>query len=762
VRKQIASALLVAVVFLGLAMPALADGIIIPRPRPHEPVPPLRSLAIKYHRVTVTIKDQVATTHVEQVFINESAQEIEGEYIFPLPEEASISQFAMWVDGQRLEAEVLEANKARQIYEDIVRQQRDPALLEYAGRNAFRARIYPIPAHSEKRVELEYTEVLPQDHGLVRYIYPLNTEKFSTRPLEQVSISVRITSRQTVKAVYSPSHEVDVVRGDDGTVKASYEQMNVTPDKDFVLYYTVSEEDLGVNLLSYKEGKEDGFFLLLLAPKARLEQQEVVAKDVFFVLDTSGSMRGKKIAQAKEAARYVLDNLNEEDRFNIIAFGTQVNAFDRSLQPLTKVERARSFINSLTATGGTNIYQALEEALSQTQGSRPQVIIFLTDGLATEGEVRTEKIIEMVNDRAKENVRIFTFGVGYEVNTTLLDTVSQSHHGTGSYVRPDEDLEQALSSFYEKISTPVLADVAIDFGQVRVSDTYPYPLPDLFAGGQLIIVGRYRQGDTTTVTLRGTVNGKPMSYAFKDISFRSSGGEDLIPRLWATRKIGYLLTQIRLHGAERELVDEIVELSVRYGIVTPYTSFLVDETEDALSTNGRRSIAERELEAARPQAPGMGGAAPAPTAAAGKAAVEKSVAQDSLRRAEVPAESASAQVRTVGDKTFVLRNEVWTDTLYDTGKMKAEEVAFGSERYFQLLRQYPQWGRFLALGPQVILVWEDKAYYIGASGEANPRREATPTVTPIPNTPTAAPTPTPAPVQNPWQRLLEWWRGLLL
>ena len=758
-RKQTLRTLLAVLIFLSLTMPALADGIIIPRPRPDEPVIPLRSLAIKYHRVTVTIKDQVATTHVDQVFINESAHEIEGEYIFPLPEGASISQFAMWVDGQRLEAEVLEANKARQIYEDIVRQQRDPALLEYAGRNAFRARIYPIPARGEKRVELEYTEVLPQDHGLIRYIYPLNTEKFSTRPLEQVSVAVRITSRQAIKAVYSPSHEVEVARGDDGTVKAGYEETNVTPDKDFVLYYTVSEEDLGVNLLSYKEGQEDGFFLLLLAPQAKLERQEVVAKDVLLVLDTSGSMRGTKLAQAKEAARYILDNLNEGDRFNIIAFGTQVNAFERGLQPLTKVNMAHSFINSLSATGGTNIYQALEEALGQAQAGRPQVLLFLTDGLPTEGEVRMEKIIEMVNDRAKENLRLFAFGVGYDVNTTLLDTVSQGHHGTGIYVRPDEDLEHALSSFYEKISTPVLADVSIDFGSVHVLDTYPYPLPDLFAGNQLLIVGRYRQGGTATVTLRGTVNGKPMSYAFEDIRFREKGGEELIPRLWATRKIGYLLTQIRLHGAERELIDEIVELSVRYGIVTPYTSFLVDETEDALSTEGRRGIAERELEAARPAAaPGMGGsgAAPAPTAATGKGAVEKSVAQDSMRQAEVPVESASAQVRAVGDKTFVLRDEVWTDTLYDAGKMKAERVAFGSERYFELVRAHPEWGRYLALGAQVLLVWEGKAYHIGASGESTAQGEPTPTVP----KPTVTATPTPAPRQDPWQRVMEWWKGI--
>jgi Ca-activated chloride channel family protein len=756
--KRILQAVLAMVVFLGLAAPALADGIIIPRPRPDDPVPPLRSLAIKHHRVTVTIKDQVATTHVDQVFVNESNQEIEGEYIFPLPEEASISQFAMWVDGKRLEAEVLDREKAREIYEDIVRRQRDPALLEYAGRNAFRARIYPIPARGEKRVELEYTEVLPLESGLLRYVYPLNTEKFSTRPLEQVSVSVHVSLRQALKAVYSPSHEVVVHRHDDGTVDASYEEMGVTPERDFVLYCTVSEEDLGANLVSYKEGKEDGFFLLMLAPKAKVGAQRIVAKDVFFVLDTSGSMRGKKLTQAKRAAQYVLDNLNEGDRFNVIAFSSSTSQYASGPRSVKEVEEARAFIERLESAGGTNIHAALEETFAQAGSGRPQVVIFLTDGLATEGEIRTEKIIEMVAARAGKDARIFTFGVGYEVNTMLLDTVSQGHHGTSSYVRPDEDLEQAISSFCEKISTPVLADLSLDFGGARVEDTYPHPLPDLFAGGQIILVGRYRQGGNATITLRGTVNGEPATYTFRDVRFRSSGGDDFIPRLWATRKIGHLLTQIRLHGAERELVDEVVGLSVRYGIVTPYTSFLVDETEDALTAGGRRSIAERELGKSAP-----GGAAPAPTAAAsGAAAVNKSVAQESLRSADLPAEPGTSQVRAVGEKAFVLRDGVWIDTLYDAKTMRTEQVAFGSERYFELVRAHPQWGRYLALGDQVILVWQGKAYQIGATGEAGPKGE--PTSAQPTREPTKEPshgTPTPAAPESPWQRVLNWWKGLL-
>ena len=433
-KRHSLGSVLFALVFLALVVPVSADGFIIPLPRPERPVPFRDSLSIKYHRVTVDIEDQAATTHVDQVFVNEMPYDIEGEYIFPLPEGASISQFAMWVDGKRLEAQVLNRDEAREIYEDIVRQQRDPALLEYIGRNAFRARIYPIPARGEKRVELEYTQVLPQDQGLIEYVYPLNTEKFSARPLEQASVSVRITSRQPLKSIYSPSHEVAVHRVSDLIAEVGYEESNVTPDKDFVLYYSANEDDLGINLLSYKEPGQDGFFLMLLAPRVERGAHDVVAKDVFFVLDTSGSMRGDKLAQAKRAARYVLQNLNSEDRFSIVTFSTGIRLYEDGLKRAAEAERAYPFISELQAGGGTNISRALEEALAQTQRGRPQSIIFLTDGLATEGERDTAKILRKVGNLAADNVSIFAFGVGYDVDTTLLDKVTQNHHGTSVYV----------------------------------------------------------------------------------------------------------------------------------------------------------------------------------------------------------------------------------------------------------------------------------------------------------------------------------------
>jgi Ca-activated chloride channel family protein len=706
------------------SVPAQADGIIIPDPPPDVPIVDVPYLTIKYHRVTVTIEDQVATTHVDQVFVNEARFEVEGTYIFPLPEEAAISEFSMWVDGEKLEGQVLERDEARRIYEDIVRRRRDPALLEYVGRDAFQASIYPIPAGGERRIELEYSQVLEMDNGLVEYVYPLNTEKFSPRPLEEVTVHVTIRSQEPLKAIYSPSHEVDIVREDDYEALVGYEEYDVKPDRDFVLYYTVSPEDVGVNLLSYQpDSRGEGFFVLLAAPKVEIDTEQVIAKDVILVLDVSGSMRGEKIEQARDALNFVLDNLHDEDRFNVIAFSTSTRHYARNLVPADERGEARDFVDRLEAAGSTDINRALLEALSIADQERPTIVIFLTDGLPTIGEVDADRIVDNVGDTAPENVRIFPFGVGYDVNTFLLDTIARNHRGASGYVRPEEEIDEKVSAFYAKVSTPLLADIEIDFGGVDVEDVYPFPLSDLFAGTQLLVVGRYRDGGDTTITLSGEVNGLPQSFRFDDLTFHQQGGEEFIGRLWATRKIGYLLEQIRLHGEERELIDEVVDLSIRYGIITPYTSFLVEETEMALREEGRADIAQ-EVQAQ---------ATASPPAWTGAEAVERSAGEKVLSEAEAPAAWGLPQgmgggetddygyeispVKYVGDKTFVLHEGVWTDTTFDPDRMEAVPLSFGGDDYFALIAARPEWGRYFALGDHVIVVLDGTAYEI-REGEA--------------------------------------------
>ena len=709
--------LMIIAISSGLMSPAGADGIIIVDPPPGVDVRLDQSLAIKYHHVDIQIKDQVATTRVDQVFVNDNPWTAEGTYIFPLPQGAAVSDFVMWVDGKAVHGEILEADEARTIYDDVVRRMKDPALLEYVGRKALKASVFPIPPGEERKIELEYSQILPVENGLVHYIYPLSTERFSSRPLEDLVVRAQIESREPLKAVYSSRHEVSIDREDDYHALLGLEQSDVLPDRDFELFYTISSEKIGLNLLSFKEEGQDGFFLLLAAPDVKVNEEEIVVKDIILVLDTSGSMQGEKMDQAKEAARYVLDHLNPLDRFAIVSFATTTRSFSPSLEPAAQADKGKDFLDRPEAMGSTDINRAMIEAVGLAEEVRPTTLIFLTDGLPTEGVTVTGAILDNVARESPDNVRIFSFGVGDDVDTDLLDQISLDHGGASTYVRPGEEIDEEVSAFYRKVKIPVLSDLSLDWGDIIVDQVYPQRIPDLFAGSQLIMLGRYREGGPAKITLKGMVNQEERSYTYEDLSFRKEGGDDFIPRLWATRAVGYYLTQIRLYGEKQEWIDSIVSLSTRYGIITPYTSFLVQE-KDIFSDKGREeAISDFEEE--------MAAAAAEP--AFGEAAVEKAVYQKSLSAAPVGAavpvnmsvstgiDGTSKMVRVsevlknVGSKTFLWRNDTWIDTTFDRS-MKTKKVAFLGEEYFDLISQVPVLGSYFALGERVIVVHEGQAY----------------------------------------------------
>ena len=718
--------LLALALWLGNAHPARADGIIVPpepppcpgRVCPPFPPRPIAQLNIRYHHVMVTIENQLAVTRVEQVFENPNDWPVEGTYIFPLPREAVVNNFSLWVDGEPVVGKVLSAEEARQTYESIVANLRDPALLEYIDRGAVQASIFPIPPQGERKVALEYTQALTAENGLVRYVYPLNTEKFSALPLEDVSIRVEIRDRQAIRAVYSPSHAIDVERQQENQVVAGYEAHNVLPDSDFSLLYSLGESE-AFHLFSYRDPTDpqaaDGFFLLLLAPKPDA-QQERVAKDVLLVLDRSGSMEGEKFQQAQTALRYILQKLNPEDRFHLLSFSTGIEMYAPSLRPAEDAAEALAWVDRLSAAGSTDINRALLESVAVMDKERPTYLIFLTDGLPTEGVVNTQEILENFARSAPANLRLFSFGVGYDVDTVLLDSLAQEHHGLSTYVGPGEALDEVLSGFYERISTPVLTNLSLDFGDLATYDLYPNPLPDLFAGQQVVVVGRYRDGGTTDVTLRGEVNGAAQALDFAGQVFaqdaRGSSSVELIPRLWATRKIGYLLNQVRIQGADKELIDQIVRLSIRYGVITPYTSYLVSEDLPLGAASQERIVEDAYKSAAN-----------SPDASSGQAAVERAVQEGALQGADVAPQTesglAGAAIRVVGARTYLLQESVWMDTTYDPQSMKLQKLAFLSPAYYQLLAARPDLASALALGQQVLVVVEGKAYQVVADGETS-------------------------------------------
>ena len=682
-----------------LVSTASADGIIIPHHRPGEHIPPLW---VKYHHVTVEIRDQVAKTSIDEVFVNTYDRDIEGTFIFPLPEGAAISKFAMFIGDQKVEGEVVDSREARRIYEDIVRRLRDPALLEYIGRNTFRARVFPIPARGEKRVQLSYSEVLKGEKGLVRYLYPLNTERFSLRPLEDVAISVRVESKVPISSVYSPSHRVSVRKEGPNAARVGFEEKNVKPDKDFIVYYAVSSDDVGLSFLDYADS-QGGYFLLLAAPRYVEAREKVLNKNLVFVLDSSGSMSGKKIQQAREAARFIINHLDERDHFSIIDFDDGVSLFSGELVAANAAnkEKALEFIAGVEDSGGTNINEALIRALGMMpRDDRPNYTLFLTDGLPTVGTTDIADILKNVAQANAAGSRLAVFGVGYDVNTELLDKLSAANRGTSVYVGENEDLEVTISGYYEKISSPLLSDVNLKFQGVDVFQVYPTTLPDMFRGSQLVVLGRYRGSGPVSIKFNGKVGKELKTFTLDGQKLASEGSSSFLPRLWATRRVGYLLEEIRLHGESEELATEVRSLGLKYGIVTPYTSFLVTEKE-------------REVIAA---------AAPAAQEAltarksTGAGAVRLAQATQQFKDRDQASEVISEKIRYKEEKVFYFRDGFWVDSLYLEGSA-VEEVRFNSQAYFDLIFRVPGIGKYLSLGQNVIISFAGKNYKIIGESE---------------------------------------------
>lgn len=717
-------------------------------PPPDMPIlPPIvaSGVVIQDYRVSAVVEDQIAVTHVEQTFFNPGPVALEGTYFFPIPEQAAITEFNMVVDGQTVEGRIMPSQEARALYENIVRQQRDPALLEYVGRDLFQASIFPIPPGGVRSIQLSYSQVLPSEGGLTRYRYPLNAQPLliqgsSSRfvqPIQSLAISVDLRSSAPLKAIYSPTHPVAVTRESDNHALVGYEASNVRPNSDFDLYWSVDEGEVGVSLLSYKPAGEDGYFLLLAAPQVEMDPNQVVNRDLLLVLDTSGSMEGEKIVQARKALDAILQNLNPGDRFNVVSFSTGVRQFARGLQPASQAEAARLFVDGLEAGGSTDINRALLETLAQVDPQRPTVVVFLTDGLPTVGETEPRRIMDNVRQAIGPNVQLFSFGVGYDVDTVLLDTISQENRGASAYVQPHQAIDEAVSDFYQKIATPVLTGLTLELSPGQVEELYPYPLPDLFSGSQLVLVGRYRDAGPATVTLTGMVNGQEKRFTFDDLSLRGDGGEAFIARLWATRKVGHLINQVRLNGPNQELIDEIVHLSTTYGIVTPYTSFFVPEPVPDRDSGGLRPmptgappvVVEVEKQVGADAAQVLA-AAPA-AASAGEAAVQESLAREALRSADLPGAGEGASgLRSALDKTFAYQAGLWVDTAYRADQPR-QEMPFGGDSYFALLAQHPEWAAYLAVSPNLIVTLDGVAYVITDSGAALPTPVAAETVAPL-------------------------------
>jgi Ca-activated chloride channel family protein len=688
-------------------------------------------------RLRVAIHDGVATTEIDEVLRNDGAADAEAVWLLPLPAQAIPDGFTMTVGDKELAGEVLDATRARAVYEDIVRRRRDPGLLEYFGDACLRARVFPIPPKGDVVVKVRFRHVLPQHGGMYEWRFPLRAFATSGHAPERVSIDFQLATTTALRNVLSPVAGLQVILQGDRKAHLSAEMKGTDQNtRDLQVLYSLSDAAFGLNALTYKRAGEDGYFCLLVAPK-RQADAPAAPRCVQLVLDTSGSMSGRKMEQAKNAVRFFVKSLAAHDHFNVVPFATEAEPFFFAPVPATPehIASALGKIEGLQARGGTNIEDALRRALaapsmSSSAGTGGKaalpIVVFVTDGEPTVGQTDRERLLAAARELNAHKARLFVFGVGDTVDTKLLDRLADDNGGARDYVREDEDIEVKTSDLFAKLSHPALTDLTVHIDGVTTHSVHPQRLPDLFVGSQLMVLGRYTGSGQANVRLRGALAGSPQEFSYDAHFTAGDTSDDFVPALWAQKKIAQLLDAIRLNGQRPELLDEVRRLAQEFGIVTPFTSHLIVEESVRLGAAPRDGRLPGAASSG-PNTPGPSGPAtgsmpfdPSSRLAqlGAKASGERAVA-DSLEIKKLEGESAGAgrddakdrarqaqeaPTRRAGSRTFYRVGERWVDRACpaDWNKRAQRVVAFSRE-YFDLLAKDPELKAALALGSRIVL-----------------------------------------------------------
>jgi Ca-activated chloride channel family protein len=722
-RKMIPM-LLVAVLWLNGGRAALADGMMLPLPEAAGEA--TYGVAVRHHHVTVSIDDEHAVTRVEQEFYNPHDVAITGRYLFPVPPDAILSGFWATVDGQQQDVIRQDAEATNAELYAFVAHQHDPSLLQYADWESI-AFDLDLPPGGSRAMALEYEEVMALSGGLYHYRYVLSTERYSSLPLFDVSVTVDLSSSRGLSSVYSSRYAVDVERRGAGRARVTWQAQQITPGDDFELFFAPADSGFGGGLLTGAHNGQD-HLLFSFSPEGAAERTAALPKDLVLVIDRSGSMSGTKIDQARSAMHYILDHLEAGDRFSIIAFDERLERLSDTLLPGDDraLEQAHRFVDRLSADGSTDLHAALQaglEILARSQKTdAPQMIVFLTDGLPTAGLTDDALIASAVaGANAPRRARLHVFGVGYDVNTHLLDRLAAENGGTVTYVQPGENLETTLTGFYTRIASPLLTDVSVKFEGMAVDDLYPDALPDLFQGSSLLLAGRFRAiSDTVAVRIRGRAGDEWRSFTYR-FSLAETGGHDFVPRLWATRHVGALLDRVRVQGETDALVEEIRGLGLAYGIVTPYTTFIVEGQGEGAASAANMELYNR----------------PDLNSVSGQTTVQARVQNQMYQQAEQANLAYGANVSNIGSRSLaqVGAQQVDLTLLQELGDLDGplteqwlernvqpdRTVEFGSEEYFRLAAD-PAVRPYLQSGANTIFAYEGQT--IAVRDEIAPAGEA--------------------------------------
>lgn len=542
-------------------------------------------LPLVSQKIKVEIKNQVAVTSLEQIFYNPHDVTIQPNIRFPVHEKASVQKFSLTdSQGQTYEGKIEETSQATAEFNEAKDQGMMPAMAVQKQPGVFETSIGAIGPSSRATVIIEYSEILDYKSGSIYYQLPFNVSTWQKKELDQVSLQISIADQKEIVSVTSPTHDIFAGKVDAFSWNAGFERNNFLPSNDFALRYEVKADEMAVNFLATRPDPEkDGYFVLMLSPQEVVKDNDIANRDIVFIMDTSGSMSGEKIQQTKMAFVYFINRLNENDRFSVVDFSDKVNIWKPEMMPANDENRkeAINYIDTLVARGGTNIYDSLSEGLKafDQDKSRTKAIVFLTDGEASSGITSTPRIVADYRAQNQQLIRTFTLGVGQGVNKSLLGQLSVENRGEAIYLDDQANLETELKGFYESISTPLLVDLKLDFGNIQITEMFPKELPNVYKGTQLVVSGRYKNAGEASVKLTGVLNNSLKEFPITANFVENSSENSFVGRFWARTKADEILKQIKIYGEKPELKNEVIALSKEYQFATPYTSFIAVSTQ---------------------------------------------------------------------------------------------------------------------------------------------------------------------------------------
>ena len=541
-------------------------------------------LEIESHSVAVTINNGVAVTEVTQVFRNTEDRQVEALYTFPVPKGASVANFSMWIGGKEMVGEVLEKKRAREVYESYKRTRRDPGLLEQTDYKTFEMRIFPIGPRVRQKVRIRYYQEADCDNDWVTYVYPLSTVstgRAGSKTTGKFAITLHAKSKVPIVAMESPSHKKDFViaRHADSYYQASLEATGGDLDRDVVLAYRLSRPKTGLDMICSKTGGEDGYFCLTLTAGKELAGRNA-PMDYVFVLDISGSMADEsKLRISRECVEAFIAELDEQERFEIVTFNVRPAVLFNALTPANDEakRKAREFLASRQAAGGTVLRPALTTAYKYRDPDRRLNVVILSDGM-TEQTERAE-LLSAIRNRPS-NAKVFCVGVGNEVNRPLLKQLAGDSGGLAAFLSRGDSFARQAKAFRRKLTRPAMSNVKIAFAGGGVYDVQPGRLPNLYHGSGVRMYGRYRRAGEVKVRLQAEINGQAFARDVTVTFPKAQSANPEIQRMWAWHKIRGLLDKPTSGGRRSPgVIHEVVRLGEGYSIATEYTSFIVLEND---------------------------------------------------------------------------------------------------------------------------------------------------------------------------------------